>query len=81
MHEWYVFGATATATATILRAFVAKNLGAKSIAPYIPARVATAPATILRAFVAKNIGAKSIAPYIPARVATAKKPQQSFNGA
>jgi hypothetical protein len=35
MHECFGFGATNTATP--IRAFVAKNLDTKSIAPYIPA--------------------------------------------
>ena len=57
--------------ATLIRAFVAKNLGANGTAAYFPACVATTPATILRAFVAKNLGANGTAAYIPACVATA----------
>ena len=52
MHECFVFGATNLATP--IRAFVAKNLDAKSITPYIRARTATNIATPIRAFVAKN---------------------------
>jgi len=64
MHECGVF--EATHTATTIRAFVAKNLAAKSVAPYIPAWVAKATATTIHAFVAKNLAENSIAPYIPA---------------
>jgi hypothetical protein len=53
MHECYVF--EATNIATTIRAFVAKNVNAKSIAPYIRAWVATNTATTIRAFVAKNV--------------------------
>jgi len=57
MHECGVF--EATHTATTIRAFVAKNLDAKSVAPYIPELVAKAKATPIRAFVAKNLAADS----------------------
>jgi hypothetical protein len=57
MHECFVFGATNIATT--IRAFVAKNVDAKSIAPYIRAWVATNTATTIRAFVAKNVDADS----------------------
>jgi len=55
MHEFFVFGATNIATT--IRAFVAKNLDAKSIAPCIRAWVATSIATTIRAFGAKNVDA------------------------
>jgi hypothetical protein len=57
MHECYVF--EATNIATTIRAFVAKNVNAKSIAPYIRAWVATNTARTIRAFVAKNVDADS----------------------
>jgi hypothetical protein len=63
MHEWYVFGATNITTS--IRAFVAKNLDAKTVAPYIPTWVASAITTTIRAFVAKNLDTKTVAPYLP----------------
>jgi len=47
-----------------IRAFVAKNLDAKSSTPYIPFWVAKAKATTIRAFVAKNLDAKAYPPIL-----------------
>jgi|GEM_PF-4865236 len=46
--------------APTIRAFVAKNLNAISIAPYFRARTATNIATTIRAFGTKNLDAKKL---------------------